>query len=136
MKHVFLDTSPLIYLAEGSPEYREPVLQQLTRWIENDVQLGTSTLTLLELLVGPKKENNLRLERQYRSLLNAFLSTPLINMDSEIALLASDYRANLGLRTPDAIQIATAVHNGYDVFYTNDRRLHRCNDIEIIMVNQ
>ena len=72
MKHVFLDTSPLIYLAEGSPEYRDHVLQQLTRWIENDVLLGTSTLTLLELLVGPKKENNLRLERQYRSLLMHF----------------------------------------------------------------
>lgn len=131
---VFLDTSPLIYLAEGTQKYRNLVLQQLTQWIKNDTLLATSTLTLLELLVVPKKEKTLRLERQYRSLLNTFLSTPLIDMDSNIAILAADYRANLNLKTPDAIQIATAVHHGYELFYTNDHQLQRCTDIDVILV--
>ncbi len=135
MKHVFLDTAPLIYLAEGDPERCEIVLQQLTRWIKSETLLGTSTLTLLELLVVPKRKKNLQLERKYRTLLNTFLSTPLIEMDSEIALLASEYRASLGLKTPDAIQVATAVHHGYELFYTNDHHLRCCKDIDIILVD-
>jgi predicted nucleic acid-binding protein len=134
MNQVFIDTAPLIYLVEGGSEYRESVCQQLTQWIESDTLLATSTLTLLELLVAPKRKKDLRLERQYRSLLNAFLSVPLIDMNSDIAVLASDYRANLRLKTPDAIQVATAVHYGYELFYTNDRHLQCCTDIDIILV--
>lgn len=136
MTRVFLDTSPLIYLAEGAPERRGLVLQQLTQWIEANAMLCTSTLTLLELLVVPKREKDHRLERKYRALLNTFLSEPLIGMDADIAVLAAEYRADLGLRTPDAVQLATAVHHGYELFYTNDRRLQRCTDIELLMVDQ
>ena len=132
---IFLDSAPLIYLAEGDEHYRGLTSDQLTRWIEAGAALGTSTLTLLELLVQPKRQKNVRLERKYRALLTTFLSAPLINMDADVAILAADYRASFAFRTPDAIQVATAVHHGYDAFYTNDRRLTRCTDIDIILVD-
>jgi predicted nucleic acid-binding protein len=134
MPRVFLDTGPLIYLAEGAPPRMNRVRDQLAQWIRADAFIGTSTLTLLELLVVPKRKQDVRAERKYRALLAAFLSEPTAALDENAAALGAEYRAALNLRTPDAIQLATAVSRGYDVFYTNNRRLQRCGDIEILLV--
>ncbi len=132
---VFLDTAPLIYLCEGNQAQNQAVSVQLEHWLEADVFLGTSTMTLLELLVVPFRENNKRLALKYRALLNDLLSEPLIALDETIAEAASVYRAELGFKTPDAIQIATAVQHGYDAFYTNDRKLAACREIEIVFAD-
>jgi predicted nucleic acid-binding protein len=132
---VFIDTAPLIYLCEGTPEQNQAVALQLERWIGTDVTLGSSTMTLLGLLVVPLRETNKRLALKYRTLLKDLLSEPLISLDETIAEAAAEYRARYGFKIPDAIQLATATQHGYDAFYTNDRRLAACADIETLFVN-
>ena len=129
---VFLDTAPLIYLCEGTKAQNRAISAQLEKWIKADIMLGTSTLTLLELLVVPFRESNKRLALKYRTLLSDLLVEPLIPMDATIAEAASACRAKHGFKTPDAIQLATAVQHGYDAFYTNDHKLAACKDIDII----
>lgn len=135
MPRIFLDTSPLIYLAEGDETRRTAVREQLTRWIESDATLGSSTLTLMELLVAPKKQQDPRLERQYRTLLTTFLSEPLHPLAVEVADKAAEIRATLGFKTPDAIQLSTAAHFGYDIVYTNDHRFERFPDLDVVLVD-
>lgn len=132
---VYLDTAPLIYLVEGKDDLAEKVASQLGDWVKSNAFLGTSTLTLLELLVVPKKELNNTLGLKYRAMLFELVSEPLISMSEAIADKAAEYRASLQVKTPDAIQLATAVYGGYDIFYTNDRQLRKCKDIEVISVN-
>ena len=129
---IFIDTAPLIYLCEGTEKQNQSVSTQLGQWLEAERILGSSTITLLELLVVPFRENNKRLALKYRTLLHDLLSEPLIPLDETIAESASFYRAEYGFKTPDAIQLATAVQHGYDVFYTNDRKLSACNEIEVV----
>ena len=129
---IFIDTAPLIYLCEGTETQNQLVSTQLEKWLETESILGSSTMTLLELLVVPFRENNKRLALKYRTLLHDLLSEPLIPLDETIAESASFYRAQYGFKTPDAIQLATAVQHGYDVFYTNDRKLSACNEIEVV----
>lgn len=131
---VFLDTAPLIYLTEGHSEQSEAVATQLSRWIENETVLGTSTLTLMELLVVPKREDNTHLVLKYKALLKDVLSLPLIALDEGVAEAAAAYRAGYGFKPPDAVQLASAVVHGYDVFYTNDRQLTHCPDIDVVLV--
>lgn len=131
---VYLDTAPLIYLVEGRAPWVDLVASQLRDWVKNDCLLGTSTLTLLELLVLPKKEGNDTLARKYRALLSELVSEPLIPLSEFIADKAAEYRALGQFRTPDAIQLATAVCGGYDVFYTNDDQFRSCRDIEVLLV--
>ena len=61
--------------------------------------------------------------RRYREiLLNAEnLTTALLS--HEIAEEAARLRAEYNIRTPDAIQMATAIHEGASFFLTNDARL-------------
>lgn len=51
-----------------------------------------------------------------------------------MATKATDLRAHLNLRTPDALHLAAAIVGivgGCDVFLTNDRALERCTDIRV-----
>jgi len=132
---VYLDTAPLIYLIEGTQDQAEKVSAQLGQWVRANAMLGTSTLTLLELLVIPKKEGNDTLVQKYRALLSELMSEPLIPLSEQIADRAAQYRAQLSLRTPDAIQLATAICGGYDIFYSNDKQLERCKDIVVLLVD-
>lgn len=47
---------------------------------------------------------------------------------TEVFDLAAEFRASHGLRTPDAIHLASAVFNGCDEFWTNDLRLARASN--------
>ncbi|MBF0199255.1 MAG: type II toxin-antitoxin system VapC family toxin [Planctomycetes bacterium] len=131
---IYLDTAPLIYLIEGQEVLANKVAEQLKNWVLNDATIGTSTLTLLELLVVPKKDKNESLVQKYRAMLSELLSEPLIPMSEAIAERAAEYRASLLVKTPDAVQLATATYGGFDVFYTNDQQLKKCEEIEVLLI--
>ena len=39
--------------------------------------------------------------------------------------LATELRAEHGIKTPDALHLAAAIHGGCDALWTNDKRLAR-----------
>ncbi|MBU0678790.1 MAG: type II toxin-antitoxin system VapC family toxin [Verrucomicrobia bacterium] len=133
---VFVDTSPWIYLCETSGPRRADTRTLLESWIKSGVELVTSTMTLSEVLVVPKREQRPDVERLYRVLFDEILSAPLIPLDESVADSTADIRAQYGFRTPDAIQLASALQNNCDAFFTNDRRLSRFDDIDIILLDK
>lgn len=44
---------------------------------------------------------------------------------------ATQMRADLGFKTPDAVHLAAAIEGNCDLFLTNDAALTRCKDIPI-----
>lgn len=134
MTAVFIDTAPLIYLLEGTAALRTAVSDQLRVWIERDVPLYSSVLTLTELLVPAKRDGNSGLVYQYKTTLGELLTGPLYPIDEIQADRAAEIRAVHGIATPDALQLAAAQALGCDYFYTNDRRLRKFKDIEIVLV--
>ena len=131
---IFIDTAPLIYLIEGEEDFANIVEKQLNQWITAGQNLATSTLTLLELLVAPMRQQNKRLVQKYRALLQDLLSEPLIPLSEAVSEMAANIRGVNGLKTPDSIQLATALYSGADIFYTNDKMLSKFSDIEILTV--
>jgi predicted nucleic acid-binding protein len=85
----------------------------------------TSVLTITELLTGPYKSKNFQLVEEYRSTLFSFPNLTFREMDYEIANQTAQLRAEYGLKTPDAIQLATALLEKADVFITNDTDFKR-----------
>ncbi|MHC4873762.1 MAG: type II toxin-antitoxin system VapC family toxin [Planctomycetota bacterium] len=134
MNRVFIDTAPLIYLTERTDDLNDEVFSQIQNWLESDSLLVTSTVTLMEILIAPKKNKDLSLENKYRLLIKELFSEPLLVFDEDTAVLSAEFRVRYNLKTPDAIQVAAAVKNACDVFYTNDKELQRIKEMTVICV--
>ncbi len=119
-KTVGLDTSPLIYYIEENPLYVDilrPFFQAVDR---SEILVVTSTVTLLEVLVHPFRQGDKSLARQYRDILFYTRGLTTIPLSQEIAEEAAWLRAFHNIRTPDSIQMATAISAGASFFLTND----------------
>ncbi|MEQ8465895.1 MAG: PIN domain-containing protein [Coleofasciculus sp. E1-EBD-02] len=75
------------------------------------------------MLVYPLRRGNTILAQQYRDILFNEEGLTTIEVSVAIAEEASQLRAAYNLRTPDAIQMATAIRQGALFFLTNDARL-------------
>jgi len=96
----------------------------------------TSILTLLEILVKPKKENNLLVTERYKLLFETFPNLQVKEINENIADIASSLRANYNINTPDAIQIATSLEAKADTFITNDATLKKISEIEVLLLDE
>lgn len=135
-KLVGLDTAPLIYFIEGSSSY-QPVLTRLFELNDKgSISFVTSTITLLEVLVRPLREQQSGIASQYRSILAGAPNIELMDITAAIAERAAQLRATYNLRTPDALQLATAVEAGADYFLTNDNQLKALRELAVILVSE
>jgi predicted nucleic acid-binding protein len=119
-----------------------PVYGPLTSVLFDAVNRGElrahlSVLLAGEVLTGPKRDDNARILRLYRHVLNTFPNVTLHPVTLEVMEWASDLRARYGLRTPDAVHVATAQLNGAKAFVTNDKRLRRvaAEGIDVIILD-
>ena len=131
-----LDTAPLIYFIEQNATYLELVRTFFQAMSQGDFQVVTSTLTLTEVLVHPLRAGNIELAGQYRDILFTQKNLITLPVSSTIAEAAAQLRATQNLRTPDAIQLATAMQGGATAFLTNDARLPATPDLEILVLEQ
>lgn len=135
-KKVFLDTAPLIYYIEESRQY-SPILNKL--FLENskgEFLFQTSVITLLEVLVLPMRKYEFQLVEQYQNILCNSPSIDIFDLNIEIAKSAAGFRAKYGLKTPDSIQVATAIYSSADYFLTNDIRIKAIKEIEILVLDE
>jgi predicted nucleic acid-binding protein len=122
-KVVGLDTAPLIYFMEQNPKYLEMMLLFFRAFNRGDFRIVTSTVTLVEVLVHPLRQGNTILAQEYREILMNQESLTVVELTSDIAETAAQLRATYNLRSPDSIQMATAIREGASFFLTNDARL-------------
>ena len=55
-------------------------------------------------------------------------------MSDELLEQAVSLRARFGLRSADAVHLATAIAHNADVFLACDRQLARCTDINVVPI--
>lgn len=133
---VALDTAPLIYLIEENSTFLpfvRPFFEALDR---GEFRVVTSTLTLTEVLVHPMRRGDQELADQYRRILLHASQVTTISVSEMIADEAAQLRARHGLRTPDAIQLATAIRSGASSFLTNDSRLPSLASLKMLVLNE
>jgi predicted nucleic acid-binding protein len=90
----------------------------------------------LEVLVQPIRLNRIDLASRYRQLLLESERFSVLPITVEIAELAADLRARYNLRTPDALQVATALAHRCEAFLTNDARLKRVAEIRVLTLEE
>lgn len=135
-KVIGLDTMVFIYHFEENQAY-SPLTFSIFESLEKGNFNGiTSILTLLEILVKPKKENNLLLTERYKLLFETFPNLQVKEINENIADIASSLRANYNINTPDAIQIATSLEVKADIFITNDVTLKKISEIKVLLLSE
>jgi predicted nucleic acid-binding protein len=133
---VGLDTAPLIYFIEEHPTYLETVCPFFEAMDRGEFSVVTSVVTLLEVLVHPFRNGDTQLARQYRDILLNAEGLTTILLSQGVAEDAARLRAAHNIRTPDAIQMATAIHEGASFFLTNDARLPSLPELKVLVLDE
>lgn len=135
-KKVFLDTAPLIYYIEENQRYSKILDNLFLTNSKGKFKFQTSVITLLEVLVLPMRKNEHQLVEQYKTILCNSTTIEIFDLNIEITIRAANLRARYGLKTPDSIQLATAIFYSSDYFLTNDTRLKSVDEIEILVLDE
>ena len=133
---VGMDTAPLIYFIEENPTYLDIVRPFFIALDRGDFRVVTSIVTLLEVLVHPFRYGNTALARQYREILLNAEHIATIPLLYEITEEAARLRAEYNIRTPDAIQMATAIREGASFFLTNDGNLPSLPELQVLVLDE
>ena len=120
-KKVYLDANTLIYALEGVPQFSNLKSGLLALLQARELTITTSALTLLEVIVYPRRNGDLAGEQKFRSFLTPSDSMRIVPIDDGILERAADLRArHVSFRTPDAIHLATGIAAQCDLFLTAD----------------
>ena len=97
---------------------------------------GTVTpVTLAEVVSGPLKAGREALAERYAQMLTRNAGFSLREIDADIAMLAARLRIQHRIKLPDALQFATAIHEGCYALVTHDRDFANVTKIPILGPN-
>ncbi len=116
---VYVDAMTVIYSVERFPEYW-PILEPMWQAAETkSIEIVSSDITLLEVMVGPLKKDDAELQQRFEQ---ALLGTDvrLLPISHSVLREAARLRATVKLRTPDALHAATSQDAGCVLFVSND----------------
>ncbi len=134
-EHIGLATNLFLYLLEDHPRYGSWCASLFDLIERGHNPAVTSTITLLELLVQPYRDQKEELAQKIFALASTYPKIEWVPVTMSLADRAADLRARYRLGTPDAIQLATAITRKATRFYGNDRGLRRVKEIECLIID-
>ena len=118
---LLVDSAPIIYYLEDHPEFSARYEHIFVRAEAGEYELAITTVSLVEVLTGPLRQGNKALAETYREALTSPPSWRVIDLTPAIAYRAAQIRGETRLRTPDAIQLASALEISCIGLVTQDR---------------
>ena len=134
--YLFLDTAPVIYYVERNPYYYQTAKLFFNLIDKGRLQGVTSPVTLAECLVIPHRLEQKQLVQDFEDLIVYGNNTIFVPIDNEAGNIAANLRANYNLTLPDALQIAVAIITGCQAFLTNDIKLKRVNELQVLVLDE
>ncbi len=126
---VLLDSAPIIYQLEAHPQLARRFQPLFERHAAGTLAFAVSTITIAEVLTGPLRAGDEALTKRYRAVLESW---QVVELTSDIVESAARLRASLGLRLPDAVQLASALAVNADALVTHDRDFSRVRSLTVI----
>ena len=133
VERVFIDTAPVIYYTQKDKNFYKKTVDILKNF--QHCQLVFSDITLAESCVYPCRENNFEWLNNLDNFIKKF-TVEFIHTSNEIAIKSALIRAKFRSFHPfDSIQLATAVIGDCDLFFTNDKRLKKFDEINCVTLD-
>lgn len=135
-KKVFLDTAPFIYYLEKHESYYRILKSLFIDWFKKDQEMITSVLAVEEYCVNPYRIKEFERVKTFEEFID-YMEIDVVPINEQIARKAAQIRAEYkGFKAMDALQLATAVIAGCDMFLTNDKQLRQFKEIKCITVDE
>lgn len=131
-----IETAPFIYFVERHPAYVDRMRAIFQRVDSGSPRVMTSVITLTEVLVMPIMTGHTQYEQAYRDMLLNTAQITALPVSATIADRAAHLRVQYGLRTPDALHVATAIIAGCDAFLTNDFGLKQVREVQVLLLDE
>lgn len=133
---IFIDTSVFSYVLAERPTYID-VAEPVLRAVQSHATIGIiSIVTLVEILTIPEQRGNAEASRAYEMYLRNFPNLTIRAVEFDIARTAALLRGKFKLKTPDALQIATAIVSQVGVIVTNDKQWRgKTNSIPVLILD-
>ena len=135
VKRAGLDAMIFIYYAEAHREFGSFARKIFIDIEEGAITAYTSTITVAEVLTGYRLAKNRIGEDIFKNMFRVLdPSLLMVPVTVEVADRAALLRARYGLRTPDAIHVASALAVGAEAYITNDRKLKVVKEISVLVL--
>ncbi|HUU03728.1 MAG TPA: PIN domain-containing protein [Myxococcota bacterium] len=131
---ISIDTSIFIYFVERHPRYHslcEPIFKAIE---SGKIEAFTSTVSLLEILVQPYRRKLDDLALKFYSLFVTYPNLNWVNLTIGIADKAARLRAEYSLKTPDAVQLASAFSSDATGFICNDLSFKKVREMNCLIL--
>lgn len=124
--NVYLDSMQWIYFFEQNPLFLPQTRSMILRAQASRSVFLSSNLILAELLVVPKRNEDIFTATKYRRF---YLSSAvsLVPFTTDAAERFADIRATTRAKPADSLHLALAASAGTDYFVTTDTKLHSLN---------
>ena len=134
-RRTYLDANLYIYAFEGIEACQTKMAGLLAAIDRQDAGVIASELLFTELLSRPMKDGRQDLVERYLELLSRTPRIHLVPADRRVILRSVHLRADFGLRSMDALHLATALVHDCETFVTNDRRLARVDRLRVLTLH-
>lgn len=131
---VYVDSNIFIYFVEKSPEYFDRTAMLFAAVEACGGTIVTCDLAIFECLYRPFKDDNARLVGLYQSLFEDGDEIERVPLNDALLMQAAMNGGKLGLRLLDAVHFAAAVEAQCAIFVTNDARLKRLANLEVLQI--
>jgi predicted nucleic acid-binding protein len=131
-QHVYFDTNVFIYAFEAAARYRTQLASIADLLDDQESVVVTSEFTLSEILTKPFRDNMLEAVANYRHMLEDS-TIRLAPVTRSVLIRSAMLRGQLGIKTPDAVHVATAVDSGCSAFLTNDAAIRLPKSIALVL---
>ena len=131
---IYLDTSAIIYSVERNEPYFTLLAPAWQQAEGGQFVVVCSELVIAETLVRPIRDSNADLAAAF----SAVFAAPEVVLVPATRQLWEDtarLRAEIGLKTPDALHAATALQAGCALFVTNDTDFHRVQGLPVVVLD-
>lgn len=133
---LFLDANIIIYRVEAVEPFNQQVLaivQELVA-LHPNTGFAVSRLSMMECLVKPLRDQNSADVERYRNFFSS-AGLQIVEVSSQVLEAATILRVRHGLRTPDAIQAASAMSiKGPVTFLTGDKQFGKVPGLNVRLV--
>jgi len=133
---IAIDTMIFIYAFEEHPAHASFLRSFFSALEKGGMESVTSSVTITECLTQPYRVKDFALAAQYMALFRNFPHLSVVPVTDDIAERAAFLRASQNLKTPDALQLATALLSESNFFLTNDQSLSSIQDIPILILDR